>query len=81
MIGVYPIGVPSMYFILLWRQRHKLDPGQRKFENSLSEEKALKKALRKREENEKEHPTLKSLSFLYSGKKNVGSCLKMVGLR
>ena len=72
MIAVYPVGIPSMYFYFLWSKKDKLDPGQAEYENSMSEEDALQKALSEREKNEEEDPTLKSLSFLYSGKKNVG---------
>ena len=72
MIAVYPVGIPSMYFYFLWSKKDKLDPGQAKYENSMSEEDALQKALSEREKNEEDDPTLKSLAFLYSGKKNVG---------
>ena len=66
MVAVYPLGVPSMYFILLWRKRDKLDPGQEVFETTMSEEEALEKALIDRRKNEEEDPTLKSLAFLYA---------------
>ena len=66
MILVYPLGVPLMYFVLLWRKRHKLDPGQMALENENSQEDALQKALSLREKYEEEDPSLKSLSFLYS---------------
>ena len=66
MVAVYPLGVPSMYFILLWRKRDKLNPGQEIFETKMSEEEALEKALIDRRKNEEEDPTLKSLAFLYA---------------
>ena len=66
MIGVYPIGVPLLYFCLLWSKRDKLDPGQKIYEKTMSEEEALKKALIDRARNEAEDPTLKSLAFLYA---------------
>ncbi|GMI40505.1 hypothetical protein TrCOL_g10999 [Triparma columacea] len=65
MILVYPIGIPLMYFVLLWRKRDLLEAGQTVKEESMSEEKALKLALEERKMNEIEDPTLKALSFLY----------------
>lgn len=38
-IAVYPIGIPLMYFLLLRRERHLLDPGQRHFTFQLGSEK------------------------------------------
>jgi len=35
MILVYPIGVPFMYFVLLYRKRAVLDPGQERFTREL----------------------------------------------
>ena len=26
MLLVYPVGIPCLYFVLVWRSRHKLDP-------------------------------------------------------
>ena len=65
MIIIYPVGVPVMYFFLLWRKRHLLDPGQRSKEGKMSEEEALNEALAEREEHETRDVTLKALSFLY----------------
>jgi hypothetical protein len=65
MIFVYPIGIPTMYYILLYRKRKLIDPGQAEFEKTMSEEEALEKALAIREKNEEEDPTLKAISFLY----------------
>ena len=66
MILVYPVGVPLMYFVLLWRKKDKLDPGQMALESKNSPEEAAEKALKLREKYEEEDPSLKSLSFLYS---------------
>ena len=66
MVLVYPVGVPLMYFILLYRKKDKLDPGQMELENENSQEDALEEALKLREKYEEEDPSLKSLSFLYS---------------
>ena len=63
---MYPIGVPLMYFLLLRRERHLLDPGQVKFSFQLgSEEKGLEKALEERAKNEETHPDINRLAFLY----------------
>jgi len=35
MILVYPIGTPFMYFVLLYRKRAMLDPGQERFTHEL----------------------------------------------
>ena len=66
MIIIYPIGVPLMYFYLLWSKRDMIDPGQERNEGKMDEEEALQAALKCREENEEADPTLKSLSFLYA---------------
>ena len=65
MIVVYPIGIPFMYWFLLYRRRHDLDGGQTEKEKSMSDESALKMALEERRNKEEEDPTLKALSFLY----------------
>jgi hypothetical protein len=65
MILVYPIGIPFMYWYLLWRRRHLLSCSHRAKEMEMSEDRALKSALEEREANEEEHATLKALSFLY----------------
>jgi hypothetical protein len=66
MIFVYPIGIPFMYWFLLYRRRHDLDGGQTEKEKSMSNERALKMALEERRNKEEDDPTLKALSFLYS---------------
>ncbi|GMH92878.1 hypothetical protein TL16_g12477 [Triparma laevis f. inornata] len=66
MILLFPIGVPVMYFVLLYKKREKLDPGQRHFATRTSEEDALKEALAIRAKLELEDSSLRSLSFLYS---------------
>ncbi|GMI40862.1 hypothetical protein TrCOL_g4331 [Triparma columacea] len=65
MVVVYPIGVPFLYWFLLYRRRHDLDGGQTEKEKSMSDESALKMALEERKNKEEEDPTLKALSFLY----------------
>eukprot|EP00519_Triparma_laevis_P001961 CAMPEP_0182516702 /NCGR_PEP_ID=MMETSP1321-20130603/40862_1 /TAXON_ID=91990 /ORGANISM="Bolidomonas sp., Strain RCC1657" /LENGTH=595 /DNA_ID=CAMNT_0024724333 /DNA_START=1 /DNA_END=1786 /DNA_ORIENTATION=+ len=62
---VYPIGIPLMYWILLFRKRKLLNGGQKEKEKRMSTEQALREALEEREKNEEKEPTLKSLSFLY----------------
>ncbi|GMI22709.1 hypothetical protein TeGR_g13157 [Tetraparma gracilis] len=67
MILVYPVGIPLMYFALLFRKRAMLDPGQLKFARELgSEEAGLKKAIEERKRLELGDPGLASLAFLYS---------------
>ena len=65
MVCVYPIGVPTMYFFLLFRTRQQLKAGQVEKEEQVSKKQALEEALQGREESEEEDPTLKALSFLY----------------
>ncbi|GMI15132.1 hypothetical protein TrLO_g12221 [Triparma laevis f. longispina] len=65
MILVYPLGIPTMYFVLLYKKLKLIDPGQAEFEKTMSKEEALEKALKIREENEENDPSLKALSFLY----------------
>ena len=66
MILVYPIGVPFMYFVLLYRKRAMLDPGQERFTRELgSDELGKEKAIRERERLVMGDPGLASLSFLY----------------
>ena len=65
MTFVFPIGIPSMYWYLLFRKKHLLDGRQKEKEKTMSEDDALREALKEREANEAEHGTLKSLSFLY----------------
>eukprot|EP00519_Triparma_laevis_P010367 CAMPEP_0182498006 /NCGR_PEP_ID=MMETSP1321-20130603/6353_1 /TAXON_ID=91990 /ORGANISM="Bolidomonas sp., Strain RCC1657" /LENGTH=1411 /DNA_ID=CAMNT_0024702007 /DNA_START=67 /DNA_END=4302 /DNA_ORIENTATION=- len=62
----YPVGIPLMYFVLLYKKRDKLDPGQAKFAASTSMDDALKKALEIRSGYEKDDVTLRALGFLYS---------------
>ena len=49
MILVYPLGIPTMYFVLLFRKLKLIDPGQEEFEKTMSKEEALEKALKIRE--------------------------------
>ena len=66
MVLVYPVGVPLMYGVLLYRKRAMLDPGQWRFTHELgSEEHGRLKALAEREKLELGDPGLASLSFLY----------------
>jgi len=65
MVCVYPVGIPLMYFILLFRTRQQLKAGQVKKEKEMSRDSALEEALKKREENEEKDKTVKALSFLY----------------
>ena len=65
MTFVFPIGIPSMYWYLLFRKKHLLNGRQKEKEKTMSEDDALREALKEREANEAEHGTLKSLSFLY----------------
>ncbi|GMH98757.1 hypothetical protein TrVE_jg2081 [Triparma verrucosa] len=66
MILLFPIGVPVMYFVLLYKKREKLDPGQGLFASTTSPEGALEKALSIRAKHESEDTLLLSLRFLYS---------------
>ncbi|GMI00735.1 hypothetical protein TrVE_jg11097 [Triparma verrucosa] len=65
MIAVYPVGIPLMYFILVYRKRDLLECEQGQLEESMSDNAALKEALKIRAKNEEENETLKSLRFLY----------------
>ena len=66
MFLVYPFGTPLMYFILLYRRRDELDPGQERFARELgSEEKGLKKAIEERKKLMLADPSLASLRFLF----------------
>ena len=66
MILIYPVGIPLMYFILLYRRRDELDPGQERFTHELgSEEAGMKKAIAERERLMLADPSLASLSFLF----------------
>lgn len=62
---VYPIGIPFMYWVLLFRSRKLLNGGQKEKEKIMSKEQALREALEERVKNEEKDPTLKALSFLY----------------
>ena len=66
MILIYPVGIPLMYFVLLFSKRAMLDPGQEKFAHELgSEQEGLEKAIMERKRLERDDPGLESLSFLY----------------
>jgi hypothetical protein len=65
MTFVFPIGIPAMYWYLLYRKKHLLNGRQKEKEKTMNEDDALREALKEREANEAEHGTLKSLSFLY----------------
>ena len=66
MVAVYPVGIPLMYFFLLFTKRQLLKAGQVENEDrEMKRSTALKEALVKREENEGKDPALKALSFLY----------------
>ena len=65
MVAVYPVGIPLMYFFLLFRKRQLLKAGQVEREKEIPITTALEEALVKRDENEGEDPALKALSFLY----------------
>ena len=66
MILVYPIGVPFVYFVLLYRKRAMLDPGQVRFTHELgSDGLGKQKAIVERERLVMGDPGLASLSFLY----------------
>ena len=65
MVLLYPIGVPFMYWYLLWKRRDLLSCNHRMKEMEMSEDRALESALKEREANEEKHKTLKALSFLY----------------
>ena len=65
MVLLYPVGVPFMYWYLLWKRRHLLSCDHRMKEMEMSEDRALESALKEREANEEKHKTLKALSFLY----------------
>lgn len=43
MIIVYPLGIPTMYFVLLYRKLKLIDPGQAEFEKTMSKEEASEK--------------------------------------
>jgi hypothetical protein len=69
---LFVFGIPCFYFQQLWTNRHLLDPGQHKYMKHQLEanikctpEDALAWALARREENEKENPSLARLKFLY----------------
>ena len=63
---VFPIGVPLMYFVLLYRRRDMLDPGQKKFTHELgSEELGMQRAILEREKLMVGDPSLAALSFLF----------------
>ena len=64
-ILLYVVGIPLLYAILLWRNRHLLDPGQKRLEEEHGEAEGLKRALEIRQRLEEQHPQLKSLQFLY----------------
>ncbi|GMH93738.1 hypothetical protein TrVE_jg12166 [Triparma verrucosa] len=64
-ILVYVVGVPLLYAVLLWWNRHLLDPGQKRLEEEHGEAEGLKRALEIRQRLEEQHPQLKSLQFLY----------------
>ena len=67
MVLVYPIGIPFMYFVLLYRKRGMLDPGQEKFTfEAGSKTMGLKKAIEERDRLVRSDPDLASLSFLFS---------------
>ena len=65
MVLVYPIGIPAMYYYLLWKKKALLDPGQEEKEHRMSDEDALRETLKEREELEEKYPDMKSLRFLY----------------
>jgi hypothetical protein len=69
MIVVYPVGVPLLYFFLLFRKRKLLEAGQVEREKEIQITTALEEALVKRDENEGKDPALKALSFLYESYK------------
>ena len=65
MIFCYPIGIPLMYYGLLRKVKHLLDPGQMDGRVIAdTEELRLEKALEIRKSNEN-NPSLKRLAFLY----------------
>ncbi|GMI20590.1 hypothetical protein TeGR_g10141 [Tetraparma gracilis] len=67
MVLFYPVGIPVMYLVLLYRKRALLDPGQVKFTHELGDEqKGMEKAMEERTKLEEDDPSLASLSFLYS---------------
>jgi hypothetical protein len=65
-IGVYPIGVPVMYFLLLRMMRQYLDPGQAVLEFDHGAKEGLQRAIEARKKLEAEHEDIGSLTFLYS---------------
>jgi hypothetical protein len=66
MIVVYPVGIPLLYFFLLFRKRKLLMAGQVEREKEEGRRKGLlEEALVKRDENEGKDPALEALSFLY----------------
>jgi len=66
MILVYPVGIPLMYFILLYMRRAELDPGQERFTHELgSEEAGMNRAIAERKRLMLADPSLASLRFLF----------------
>ncbi|GMH73787.1 hypothetical protein TrLO_g1511 [Triparma laevis f. longispina] len=63
-ILVYVVGIPLLYAVLLWRNRHLLDPGQKRLEEEYGEVEGLKKALEIRQRLEEQHQLMSS-QFLY----------------
>ena len=65
MVVLYPISVPLLYFVLLFKTRKLINGNQKEKEEEIGTANAAKEALEERVKHEEEHPSIKRLSFLY----------------